>query len=113
MRQAILAALVLFRLTSLARAQTVYEFVSTCRADDLGACFTQIEDHLDRLKTVEQGLSFCLPRAWGATMYESVGYPVSVLDHVRLGLSAARFGNAGRPADDVIKDIIGKVYPCN
>lgn len=110
-RRAILLALAVLSPAD-ARAETVYEFISQCREEKLGDCFNQIESHLDRIRLVEQGRAFCLPRVWGPTMADSSSYPVSVLEYVRLGLSAARFGSSARPADDVMGEVLGRIYPC-
>jgi hypothetical protein len=104
-----LAALATF---SCASAETVYEFVSYCRSEPLGHCFNLIEKRIDRLRVTEQGRAFCLPRVWGTTSVTSESYPVSVLEHVRLALSAARFGEAERPVEEQMKSIIAEVYPC-
>jgi hypothetical protein len=45
-------------------------------------------------------------------MAQSSSVPVSVLEHVRLGLSAARFGHSGSEVDDVIVKIMGGIYRC-
>jgi hypothetical protein len=95
-----------------ASAETVYEFVSYCRSESLAHCFNLIEKRIDRLRVTEQGRAFCLPRVWGATSVTSESYPVSVLEHVRLALSAARFGKAERPVEEQMKSIIAEVYPC-
>lgn len=110
MRSAVVFALLL--LAPPARSETVLEFVGGCRESELGPCFERIRSELDRLKSSQQGRAFCLPRAWGATMFESTSYPVSVLEHIRLGMSAARFGDAGRSADDMMVQIVATVYPC-
>ncbi len=96
-----------------AHAETVYEFVSLCKAETLSGCFNLIEKRLDRLRVAEQGRAFCLPRVWGATMVTSESYPVSVLEHVRLALSAARFGKAERSVEKEMTTIIAEVYPCS
>jgi len=101
-----------FAMAGPAHAETVYEFVSFCKAETLARCFNLIGNRLDRLRAVEQGRAFCLPRVWGATMVTSESYPVSVLEHVRLALSAARFGKAERPVEEQMKTIIAEVYPC-
>jgi AraC-like DNA-binding protein len=111
MRQTVIAALMLL-VAGDARATTVYEFALNCREDALSSCFGRISKHLDRLKAGHQGESFCMPRVWGATSTEGEGYPVSVLEHLRLGLSAARFGNAGRDVDDVLRELAAGLYPC-
>ncbi len=93
-------------------AETVYEFARSCKQEELATCFALIESHLDRLKAAEQGRSFCMPSFWGGPLILSVGYPVSVLEHVRLAVSAARFGSAGRDVDDAMRDIVAGIYPC-
>jgi hypothetical protein len=79
----------------------------------LRGCFDKIKDRLDRVKAKEQGRSFCIPRIWGAHYYVSSGYPVSILEHIRIGLSAARFGKSGQNVDDAIRDIVRDIYPCD
>jgi AraC-like DNA-binding protein len=103
----------LLSVPSVLRAETVYEFAAGCHEDELAKCFDLIRAELDRLKAKEQGRSFCLPRAWGLDDYPFSQYPLSVLEHIRLSLSAARFGNAERPVDDAISEILAKIYPCN
>jgi hypothetical protein len=46
-------------------------------------------------------------------MVDSAGYPVSVLEYVRLGMAAAKFGKSTQPADDVMGSIVAEIYPCN
>ncbi|HYD14985.1 MAG TPA: hypothetical protein VEA77_01155 [Hyphomicrobium sp.] len=111
MRAIAIAVLVLLSARS-ANADTVYEFGAHCRAASLGSCFALIEERLERLEARDQRQRFCVPRAWGASMFASVRYPVSVLDHVRLAMSAARFGHAGSDADELLLEIMGRVYPC-
>lgn len=111
MRQAVIAALFILAPT-VARAESVYEFVVQCREDQLTRCFNLIEERLDGLKASEDGRAFCLPKAWGSSLFHNVGYPVSVLEHVRLRMSASRFGGAERPADIVLGEILGGIYPC-
>lgn len=111
MRQALIAALVLLAPNGV-RAETVYEFAVQCREDQLSRCFNLIEERLDTLRASEDGHTFCLPKAWSASLFQAVGYPVSVLEHVRLRMSASRFGNAERPADTVMGEILGGIYPC-
>lgn len=94
------------------RAETVVDFVSACNNSELAACFERISNEIDTLKSAEGGKTFCLPRAWGATMFESVGYPVSVLEHVRLGMSASRFGGSEQPANSAMSAILAKTFPC-
>lgn len=96
-----------------ARAETVYEFASKCHENQLSACFNRIEERLDAIKAAKNGHAYCLPRAWGSTMFESVSYPVSVLEYVRLGMASASFGKSSLPADDVMSSILGEIYPCN
>ncbi|HEX2841716.1 hypothetical protein [Hyphomicrobium sp.] len=93
-------------------AETVYEFALSCQQEKLATCFARVESHLDRLKAAEQGRSFCMPNFWGGPLILSAGYPVSVLEHVRLAVSAARFGSAGRNVDDAMRDIVAGIYPC-
>ncbi len=95
-----------------AHAETVVEFVSSCNNTKLSACFDRISREIDSLNVTEGGKSFCLPRAWGATMFERVGYPVSVLEYVRLAMSASRFGNAEKPATAEMSAILAKTFPC-
>jgi hypothetical protein len=53
-----------------------------------------------------------LLRAWGTPGYITSGYPISVLEHIRLSVSAARFGNAEEPVDIAMRDILKAIYPC-
>lgn len=94
-----------------AQAEPVYEFVRTCKEEPLGHCFFRIQERLSYLNR-EAVRRICLPRAFGATFVHSVSIPVSLLEHVRLGLSAARFGEAGDDVDDVIAKIVGTIYHC-
>lgn len=114
MRPAYLAAVIAMSLSIAgpARAETVYQFVLECKSETLARCFTIIGLRLDRLRAMEQGRAFCLPNVWGATMVMSDSIPVSILEHVRLALSAARFGNAERPVDEQMKAIVAEIYPC-
>jgi hypothetical protein len=96
-----------------ARAETVYEFSSHCHEDHLLACLDQIRELVTRVKARDQGRVFCAPRAWGMENYPFSDYPLSVLEHVRLSLSAARFGKAEMPVDDAISDILKAIYPCD
>ena len=93
-------------------AETVYEFATACHEDQLNTCFNLIRDRLDRLKAKEQGRAFCLPRAWGTPGYITSGYSISVLEHIRLSVSAARFGKAEEPVDIAMRDILKAIYPC-
>lgn len=108
----ILVVLCVVLLPRPAQGETVYEFVSACREQKLSACFTRIDRHLTRLNTGADR-RICLPRAFGAVLLEDEGVPVSVLEHVRLALSAARFGDAGSEVDDVMVRIVGGLYPCS
>ena len=94
-----------------ARAEPVYDFVIHCKQEPLGQCFQLIQDRLIKLNAGATR-RICLPRAFGTTMFGSVGVPVSVLEHVRLGLSSARFGSAGDDVDDTIATIVNSIYPC-
>lgn len=111
MPRVLLAVACLLSVSAHARAETVYEFVAHCRGEKLGDCFNRIEERIDRIRTADRSPAFCLPRAWGAVWGETSSYPVSVLEYVRLGLSAARFGSSGRPADDVMGEVLGRIYP--
>jgi hypothetical protein len=95
-----------------ARAETVYEFVRQCRQQQLGDCFAVINARLGHLNE-GRDRRICLPRAFGGIMLGRGVVPVSLLEHVRVKLSAARFGHAGAETDDVITDIIGALYPCS
>jgi hypothetical protein len=111
MRAIAIAVLVLFNVRP-AHADTVYEFALQCRAASLGSCFALIDERLERLEARDKRQRFCVPRAWGVSMFASVRYPVSLLDHVRLAMSAARFGHAGSDADETLLEIMARVYPC-
>jgi len=111
MRKAVLATLMCL-LCSNAGATTVYDFTMSCREERLSACFNRIEEHLERLKAVADGRRFCLPGAWGSSMFSSLEYPVSVLEYVRLAVSAARFGRAERDVDEVMSEVVAGLYPC-
>jgi hypothetical protein len=71
-----------------ARAEPVYEFVKDCRDEALGHCFNRIATRLSDLNA-GGNRRICLPRTFGGTMVESGVIPVSLLEHVRLKLSAA------------------------
>jgi hypothetical protein len=94
-----------------ARAEAVYEFVTRCRQERLADCFALIGDRLARLDTGARP-RICLPRAFGGMMLDGGVVPVSLLEHVRVKLSAARFGQAGAETDDVIASIVNGIYPC-
>lgn len=112
MRAIAIAVLVLLSSRS-ANAESVYEFGARCRTASLGGCFAVIQDRLERLEARDRRQRFCVPRAWGVSMFASVRYPVSVLDHVRLAISAARFGHAGSDADELLLEMMARIYPCD
>lgn len=93
-----------------ARAETVYEFATLCNGEKLGHCFSRIETRLTQLNGGAER-RICLPVSFGAMISDAI--PVSLLEHVRIRLSAARFGDASSAADDVIVRIVNGVYPCN
>lgn len=94
-------------------AETVYEFVMTCRRVDLSTCFNRISDGLDRVKVKDDGTAFCLPRAWAGPGFITSTYPISLLEYVRVGLSASRFGKADEPVEGALRDILKDIYPCD
>lgn len=94
-------------------AETVYEFATSCHEDELAECFNHVRDALDRVKAKGQGQAFCMPRSWGMMDSPFSEYPVSLLDHIRLALSAARFGKAEQSADSAISEVLAKIYPCD
>ena len=95
-----------------AHAEAVYEFVKQCRDEKPGHCFNRIATRLSDLNT-GANRRICLPRTFGGTMVESGVIPVSLLEHVRLQLSAARCGDAGSDVDGVIARIVNGIYPCD
>jgi len=94
-----------------ARGEALYEFVSHCRDEQLGRCYDRIGEHLNSLNAGAEK-RICLPQSFGGITLEDGVIPVSLLEHVRLKLSAACFGEAGADADDVMVDIINGIYPC-
>lgn len=108
---AVLVLLIVLLPASPARAEAVYEFVTRCRQERLADCFALIGERLSQLNTGD-GRRICLPRAFGGTIFESGVVPVSLLEYVRVKLSAARFGRAGSNVDDVIVGIVNALYPC-
>ena len=108
MRIAVLTVTVALLLARPAQGETVYDFVALCRAEQLGHCFNRISTRLDALNS---GVNrrICVPRSFAAI---TGVIPVSLLEHVRLKLSAARFGNAGSEVDDVIAHIMNEIFPC-
>lgn len=97
-------------LASSAKAETVYTFAVLCNAEKLSHCFSRIETRLARLNG-SPNRRICLPMSFGGLMSDAI--PVSLLEHVRIRLSAARFGNAASAADDVIVRIVNRVYACD
>lgn len=95
-----------------ARAEPVYEFVAHCRKDRLGDCFALIGERLGQLDSAGKR-RVCLPRRFGGTLLENGVLPVSLLEYVRINLSAARFGHAEADADDVMARVINDIYPCS
>jgi hypothetical protein len=110
-RTAILIATGALVLARPAQAEPVYEFVAHCRAEKLGHCFHRIGTRLTGLNT-GPNRRICLPLSFGSMLSSGV-IPVSLLDHVRLKLSAARFGDSGTEVDDVIVRIVNGIYRCN
>lgn len=104
-------AISLFAVAAPARADTVYEFVASCRRETLGQCFNRISERLDALKAWDQHSAYCFPPAYKAMVGDS--YPISVIEYLRLALSAARFGESSRPTDSVITDLLARIYPCD
>lgn len=96
-----------------ARAETVYEFIVQCHEDNLGPCYSRIRERLKQAKAKGNGRGFCLPPAWGMPDYLSSGFPISLIEHIRLSLSAGRFGDADQPVDDAITGILKTLYPCD
>ena len=95
------------------QAEPVYDFVVNCRAQSLGMCFHIISERLSHLRSTDPDQRICLPRFFGATMVDSGVIPVSVLEYVRLRLSAARFGHASADVEVVMASIVGSIYPCD
>jgi len=93
------------------RAEPVYDFIANCRHQGLGSCFALINERLNMLNSGAQP-RICLPQAFGGLMLGDGVVPVSLLEHVRVKLSAARFGHAGDDADATIASIINGIYPC-
>ncbi|WP_295558179.1 hypothetical protein [uncultured Hyphomicrobium sp.] len=94
-----------------ARAEPVYEFVRHCKEENLGHCFFRIQERLTYLNS-NAARRVCLPPAFSSAMVHNASIPVSVLEHVRLGLSAARFGHAEEEANIVIAKVVATIYPC-
>lgn len=96
-----------------AQAETVYDFTMRCNEMSLRGCLDDIEAHLVQLEGKEQGNAFCIPRAWGRPEFLSGGFPISLLEYLRVGLSASRFGHAQEPVEDAMRDILAELYPCD
>jgi len=94
-----------------ARAEALYEFVNHCRDEQLGRCYDRIGDRLNSLN-VRADRRICLPVSFGGITLQAGVIPVSLLEHVRIKLSAACFGEAGANVDDVMAEIINGIYPC-
>ena len=89
-RTAILIATGVLWLARPAQAEAVYDFVAQCRGEKLGHCFNRIGTRLTGLNT-SPNRRICLPVSFNGMLANGV-IPVSLLEHVRLKLSAARFG---------------------
>ena len=111
MRTAILIATGVLWLARPAQAEAVYDFVAQCRGEMLGHCFNRIGTRLTGLNT-SPNRRICLPVSFGGMLANGV-IPVSLLEHVRLKLSAARFGDSGTDVDIVIARIVNGIYPCD
>ena len=94
-----------------ARAEAVWDFVASCDGAPLGDCLGRVQAAIERVRAGEDGHAFCIPPVWGGFV-PSTTYPVSVLDYVRLRLSAARIGRAGDPADAVVRSVLVEMFPC-
>jgi len=94
-----------------ARGEALYEFVSHCRDEQPGRCYDRIGKRLNSLNAGAEK-RICLPQSFGGIMLDGGVIPVSLLEHVRLKLSAACFGAAGADVDDVMAAIINGIYPC-
>jgi len=95
-----------------ANAESVYEFVSECRHDRLADCFYRIAQRIKQLNA-SGARRICLPESFGGGMFDSGVLPVSLLEEVRVHLSAAQFGRAEVNVDDVMSGIVNGIYPCN
>jgi hypothetical protein len=109
---AILVAVSVILLPRPASAESVYEFVSQCRQDRLADCFYRIAQRIKQLNA-SGTRRICLPDSFGGGMFDSGVLPVSLLEEVRVHLSAARFGRAEVNVDDVMSGIVNGIYPCN
>lgn len=94
-----------------ARAEALYEFVSHCRGEQLGRCYDSIGERLNSLNARTRK-RICLPQSYGGITLEDGVIPVSLLEHVRIKLAAACFGEAGADVDEVMADIVNGIYPC-
>jgi hypothetical protein len=93
------------------QAEPVYDFVEQCRAATLGHCFHSISTRLTVLNT-GPNRRICLPVSFGGMLSGGI-IPVSLLEHVRLKLSAARFGDAGTDVDVVMVRVVNQIYNCD
>ncbi len=93
------------------QAEPVYDFVAHCRAAKLGHCFHSISTRLTVLNT-GPNRRICLPVSFGGMLSGGI-IPVSLLEHVRVKLSAARFGDAGTDVDIVMMRVVNQIYPCD
>jgi hypothetical protein len=94
------------------RAELLDDFIVHCRQEALGDCFYRIGERLNRLNA-GAAPRICLPRTFGGLVLERGVIPVSVLEHFRLRLSAARFGQASADVDEVMVRIANGMYPCD
>jgi len=108
---ATLLAVAIVSLAGPARGEVLYEFVSHCRDEQLGRCYSRIGERLNNLNTRAEK-RICLPQSFGGMMLDGGIIPVSLLEHVRLRLAAACFGAASADVDDVMAAIINGIYPC-
>jgi hypothetical protein len=110
MKTLILMAMGTLALARPAQAETVYQFVALCNAEQLGHCFNRIDTRLLGLNA-STNRRICLPATFGAMLSDVI--PVSLLEQVRVRLSAARFGDSATDVDDVIVRIVDEIYPCD
>ncbi|MEG6507774.1 hypothetical protein V6C03_02215 [Methyloligella sp. 2.7D] len=95
-----------------AHAETVYEFSRSCKALPLHLCFKAIAGLVDQAKQDGQGRAFCMPEVWVTPGDVTRSYPVSLLERLRVSLSAARFGRAEMPAEEALQETLAEIYPC-
>ena len=89
----------------------MFDFVARCDSAPLDACFDEIRTQLDQLRATENRHGFCIPPVWGGFVPSRIT-PVSVLDYLKLRLSAARIGRAGEPTEAVLRDVLADMFPC-